>query len=73
MARLEKMEKKLLRDRKITISCLYVDLKKIIKEFQHKGVCDGAGRPLPLFQYLRLPQSEINKKANIIIRGLCNW
>ena len=60
-------------NRRMTIPTLYVDMTKVISRLKEKGFCDGAGNPTPCFRFLRYPQSEVNKKINMIIRGLCNW
>lgn len=60
-------------NRRITIPTLYVDMNKVIQRLKEKGFCDGSGKPLPCFRFLRYPQSETNNKINMIIRGLCNW
>jgi len=59
-------------NRRMTISTLYVNMKKVIERLKEKGFCDGSGNPIPCFRFLRYPQSETNLKANSIIRGLCN-
>ena len=59
-------------NRKMTIPTLYVNMKKVIARLAEQRFCDGSGKPLPNFRFLRLPQSESNRKINMIIRGLCN-
>lgn len=59
-------------NRRITIPTLYVNMKKVIARLAGQHFCDGNGNPLPNFRFLRLPQSESNKKINMILRGLCN-
>jgi hypothetical protein len=50
-----------------------MDGQKVIKGLKAKGFCDGSGKPLPQFKWIRLPQSEINGKINSILRGLSEW
>lgn len=59
--------------RKMTIPTLDVNMKKVISRLSEVNFCDKNGSPLPAFRFLRLPQSEINKKANAILRGLSSW
>ena len=59
--------------RRMSISTLNVDGKRVIKGLHAKGYCDGSGKPKPQFKHLRLPQSEINLKMNYILRGLSEW
>jgi retron-type reverse transcriptase len=56
--------------RKMTIPTLDVNLKRVISRFKEAGFCDGSGEPLPAFRFLRLPQSETNRKVNFILKGL---
>lgn len=46
-------------------------MKSVINLLKYKGFCDGAGKPLPYFKNLRLPQAESNLRANTLIRRLC--
>lgn len=56
--------------RKMTIPALDVNMKRVIGRLAQAGFCTGDGRPIPAFRFLRLPQSEVNKKVNYILRGL---
>jgi group II intron reverse transcriptase/maturase len=59
--------------RKMTIPRLDVNMKKVIARLSEAKFCNGDGKPLPAFRFLRLPQSETNIKANYILRGLSEW
>jgi retron-type reverse transcriptase len=56
--------------RKMTIPTLDVNMKRVIARLTQANFCDGDGTPKPAFRFLRLPQSEVNQKANYILRGL---
>ena len=60
-------------NRKLTIPTLDVNIKRIIARLNEANFCDGSGKPLPAFRFLRLPQSETNIKVNYILRGLNEW
>ena len=62
-----------LRKRRIPIRILDVSMKKVIKSLKKAGFCDGSGKPLPVFRFLRLPQADTNHKVNQIIRGYNQW
>jgi group II intron reverse transcriptase/maturase len=62
-----------LRNRHMTVPLLKVNISKVIKQLAIAGFCTLKGEPIPLFKYLRLPQSEVNKKANWVINGLASW
>jgi len=59
--------------RKMTIPILDVNMKKVIDHLALAKFCTGDGTPIPVFRFLRLPQSEVNQKVNSILRGLCEW
>lgn len=59
--------------RKMTIPTLDVNMNRVIARLTEANFCNGVGKPLPAFRFLRLPQSEINLKANYILRGLSEW
>lgn len=59
--------------RKMTLPTLNLDLDRLIKSLKQKGFCDGAGKPIPNFQMLNMPQSESNERINSILRGLSEW
>lgn len=59
--------------RRMKIPTLDVDLGRVIKRLAEAGFCDKSGKPVPMFKYMQLPQSETNKKVNYIMQGLCNW
>jgi retron-type reverse transcriptase len=52
---------------------LDVDIEKVITRFSQANFCDGNGKPIPAFQYLRLSQSEVNQRINYILYRLCEW
>ena len=56
--------------RKMTIPTLDVNMKQVIAWLTEANFCDGSGKPLPTFRFLRLPQSETNTKVNSILKGL---
>jgi len=56
--------------RKMTIPSLDVNMKRVIARLRQGNFCLGDGRPTPAFRFLPLPQSEVNKKVNYILRGL---
>lgn len=56
--------------RKMTIPSLDVNMKRVIARLTQANFCLGDGTPTPAFRFLRLPQSEVNKKVNYILRGL---
>lgn len=58
--------------RKFVISTLDADIRKMVQNLSQNGFCDKSGFPLPNFRLLMLPQSEINKRINIIIMGISN-
>lgn len=60
-------------NRKMTIPTLDVNMEKVISSLADANFCDKSGFPLPIFKFLRLPQSEINDKINFILRGLSEW
>lgn len=62
-----------LRNRRMQSSSLKIEVKGVIEALRDKKFCDGAGKPIPYFKNLRLPQSQTNLMANTVIRGLCNW
>lgn len=62
-----------LRNRHMTVPLLKVNIAKVIKQLAIAGFCDLKGEPKPLFKYLRLPQSEVNRKVNWVINGLASW
>lgn len=49
---------------------LKIDKLKYRDRLMNLGFCNGAGEPIPCFKYLRLPQSETNRKINNTLRGL---
>jgi len=57
----------------LTILTLDVDTKKVIQRLKDAGFCDGSGRPVPYFKFLRHPQFDTNFHANQIIRGFDSW
>lgn len=59
--------------RKMTIPTLDVNMKRVIARLAEANFCDGSGKPLPTFRFLRLPQSETNTKVNYILKGLSEW
>jgi group II intron reverse transcriptase/maturase len=59
--------------RKMTIPTLDVNMKKVIYRLATEKFCNRNGEPTPCFRFLRLPQSETNRKINEILRGLCQW
>ena len=59
--------------RKMTITTLDVNMKRVIARLSEANFCLGDGKPLPAFRFLRLPQSETNIKVNYILRGLSEW
>jgi hypothetical protein len=59
--------------RKMTIPTMDVNMKRVIARLAEANFCDGSGNPKPAFRFLRLPQSETNKKVNYILRGLSEW
>ena len=59
--------------RKMTIPSLDVNMKRVIARLRQGNFCLGDGRPTPAFRFLPLPQSEVNKKVNYILRGLSEW
>lgn len=58
------------RVRNMTIPTLDVNMKRVIACLSEANFCKGDGTPVPAFRFLRLPQSETNKKVNYILRGL---
>lgn len=60
-------------NRKMTIPKLDVNMKRVIDRLSEANFCTGDGQPIPAFRFLRLPQSETNKKVNFILRGLSEW
>lgn len=56
--------------RKMTIPTLDVNMERVITRLSLAKFCDGSGNPQPAFRFLRLPQSETNKKINYILKGL---
>jgi len=52
---------------------LTVDFKKLKSQLKKKGFCDGKGKPLPCFRYLRFSQIENNKKINSVLHDLNDW
>nr|YP_009546692.1 reverse transcriptase [Heterodermia speciosa]AYP35432.1 reverse transcriptase [Heterodermia speciosa] len=61
------------RVRKITIPTLDVNMIRVIARLSEANFCKRDGTPIPAFRFLRLPQSETNKKVNYILRGLSEW
>ena len=59
-----------IKNRKMTIPTLDVDMERVIKRLSAAGYCDGSGKPKPMFKHLQPPQSETNKEINYILRGL---
>jgi hypothetical protein len=59
-----------IRIRKMIISTLNVNMKRIITLLSEAKFCLNDGTPIPAFQFLRLSQSEINVKVNYILRSL---
>lgn len=59
--------------RKMTIPTLDVNMKRVIDRLTQANFCTGDGTPKPAFRFLRLPQSEVNKKVNSILKGLSEW
>ena len=59
--------------RKMTITILDVNMKKVVLRLSNAKFCDANGKPTPAFRFLRLPQLETNTKANYILRGLSEW
>lgn len=57
----------------MTIPSLDVNMKRVIARLRQGNFCLGDGRPTPAFRFLPLPQSEVNKKVNYILRGLSEW
>jgi group II intron reverse transcriptase/maturase len=60
-------------NRKMTIPTLDVNMKRVITRLEEANFCDGSGKPLPAFRFLRLPQYDTNTKVNYILRGLSEW
>ena len=58
--------------RKMTIPTLDVNMNRVIYRLAQAGFCTRDGTPKPAFRLLRLPQSEVNQKANYILKGLSN-
>jgi hypothetical protein len=56
--------------RKVSIPTLDVNMKRVIAQLAEANFCDASGKPTPAFRFLRLPQSETNMKANLILHGL---
>nr|YP_009370325.1 putative reverse transcriptase/maturase [Bulboplastis apyrenoidosa]ARO90814.1 putative reverse transcriptase/maturase [Bulboplastis apyrenoidosa] len=52
---------------------LKIDLVKYKDILKNLDFCDGNGKPKPCFKYLRLPQSETNRKINATLRGISEW
>ena len=59
--------------RKMTITILDVNMKKVVSRLANANFCDASGKPTPAFRLLRLPQLNTNTKANYILRGLSEW
>ena len=59
-----------IKNRKMTIPTLDVDMDRVIKRLSAVGYCDGTGDPRPMFKHLQPPQSETNMEINYILRGL---
>lgn len=60
-------------NRKMTIPTLDINMKRVIDRLAQANFCTGDGSPIPAFRFLRLPQSEVNRKVNYILRGLSEW
>jgi len=54
----------------MTIPTLDVNMKQVIAQLTEANFCDGSGKILPTFRFLRLPQSETNTKVNSILKSL---
>ena len=57
-------------NRKITIPTLDANVQKIVESLTKTGFCNKAGEARTNFTLLMLPQSEINRRINSIIRGI---
>lgn len=60
-------------NRKITIPTLDANVQKIVESLTKTGFCNKAGEARTNFTLLMLPQSEINRRINSIIRGISHW
>lgn len=52
---------------------LYANIKKAVAHLAEQGFCDGSGKPLPNFRFVRLSQSESNTRINRLILRFCKY